>query len=382
MTVSVLDNDMYKITMAQLILHNFPNTYVEYDLQIRSNVDLRPIMLDVKRCIMELISLRLSLEEKMFLKSIRYISEDFIEWFANFRYNPEKHVKIWNDETNMRITISGNWLNTIFYEVPILAIISECWNLYNHEEPLAECTERLMNKIEFLKRECPDLLFSEFGTRRRYSYFIQDHIVEILARELPKNLFGTSNMYLAMKYGLTVVGTMAHELFMNSLSLFPLPTCQKDMLYLWAREFQGDLGYALSDTLGVDYFLKDFTLDLAKLYSGTRQDSGDPYVYGEKIIAHYEKLGIDPRTKYIIFSDNLNFEKAISLWRAFHNRIITSFGIGTYLSNDTGIKPLSIVIKSQLCNGIPIVKLSDTPEKAMGRDVNFLEFMKTFVGGV
>jgi nicotinate phosphoribosyltransferase len=172
---------------------------------------------------------------------------------------------------------------------------------------------------------------------------------------------------------------MAHEMFMAGQALYPLPIHQKEMLYMWAREFQGDLGCALSDTLGRDYFLKDFTLDLAKLFDGTRQDSGDPYSYGRRIVNHYEKLGIDPKTKYIVFSDNLNIDKAIALYKYFIHNINVSFGIGTNLTNDCGDIPISIVIKMQYCKGIPVVKISDTPEKAMGRDKNYLEFMKEFV---
>lgn len=379
MTVSILDNDLYKFSMQQMILHQFANVNVEYDLSIRSRgVDLRPYKEEIEREIRSLQSLMLSPEEETFMKSIRYLSPDYIEWLRGYRFNPEKHVCVYEKDNNLAITIKGNWLQTILYEVPILAIISESYHTSDGSMKLAECMERLNSKVDLIQSYGDGFKFAEFGTRRRNSFLVHDHVIGYLSKTIPNNLVGTSNVHFAMKYNIKPIGTMAHEIFQAAQSVFPLPTHQKDMLYAWSREFQGDLGYALSDTLGSDHFLKDFTLDLAKLFDGTRQDSGDPYIYGEKIINHYKKLGIDPKTKYVVFSDNLNIPKAGKLYQRFHEEIITSFGIGTNLTNDCGDIPLSIVIKMQWCNHIPVVKISDTPEKAMGRDKDFLEFMKTF----
>lgn len=380
MIYSLLDNDLYKFSMQQLVLHQFPNVHVEYDLSIRSKgVDLRPLREEIEREIRQLTSLMLTPEEERYLNTIRYLSGDYIEWLRGYRFNPEKHVKIYEKDDNLAITISGNWLQTILYEVPVLAIVSEIYHNQGGSIHLAECMERLNQKVELIESYGDGFKFAEFGTRRRNSYLIQDHVIGYLAETVPNNIVGTSNVHFAMKYDITPIGTMAHEIFQIAQAVFPLPSHQKDMLYAWAKEFQGDLGYALSDTLGRDYFIKDFTLDLAKLFDGTRQDSGDPYSYGRRIINHYEKLGIDPKSKYIVFSDSLNIESAYGLYKYFKNDIKVSFGIGTNLTNDCGDVPISIVIKVQLANGIPVVKISDTPEKAMSRDKNYLEFMKEFV---
>lgn len=380
MIYSLLDNDLYKFSMQQLVLHQFPNVEVEYDLAIRTKgVDLRPFREDIEREIRDLQSLMLSPEEETFMKSIRYLSPDYIEWLRGYRFNPGKHVHVYEKNDNLAITIKGNWLQTILYEVPLLAIISEVYHTSDGSMKLAECMERLNTKVNMVQSYGDGFKFAEFGTRRRNSYLIHDHVIGYLKMTVPNNLVGTSNVHFAMKYGLKPIGTMAHEITQCAQAIFPLPTHQKDMLYAWAREFQGDLGCALSDTLGSDYFLNDFSLDLAKLFDGTRQDSGDPYSYGRRIVNHYEKMGIDPKTKYIVFSDNLNMAKAYDLYKYFIHNINVSFGIGTNLTNDCGDNPLSIVIKVQKCNGIPVVKISDTPEKAMGRDNNYLEFMKTFV---
>ncbi len=380
MIYSLLDNDLYKFTMAQCIYHNFPNVPVEYDLSIRSkDIDLRPFKEEIEREIRQLDSLMLHPTEYNYLRSIRFLSKDFVDWFKLFKFNTTEHIVLTEEDNNLKLTIKGNWLDTIFYEVPLLAIISEVYHSRNGKSGLAVCTENLTEKIEKIKAIGDTFKFAEFGTRRRNSFFMQDHVIEQLVKHVPNNIIGTSNVYFAMKYGIKAIGTMAHEMFMAGQALYPLPIHQKEMLYMWAREFQGDLGCALSDTLGTDYFLKDFTLDLAKLFDGTRQDSGDPYSYGRRIVNHYEKLGIDPKTKYIVFSDNLNIDKAIALYKYFIHNINVSFGIGTNLTNDCGDIPISIVIKMQYCKGIPVVKISDTPEKAMGRDKNYLEFMKEFV---
>lgn len=379
MIYSLLDNDLYKFSMQQLVLHQFSNVEVEYDLAIRTKgVDLRPFREDIEREIRSLQSLMLSPEEETFMKSIRYLSPDYIEWLRGYRFNPDKHISIYEKDNNLAITVKGNWLQTILYEVPILAIVSECYHTGDGSMRLAECMERLNNKVELISSYGSEFQFAEFGTRRRNSYLIQDHVVGYLSKQVPHNMVGTSNVHFAMKYNLKPIGTMAHEIFQVAQSIFPLPSHQKDMLYAWAKEFKGDLGVALSDTLGSDYFLKDFTLDLAKLFDGTRQDSGDPYVYGHKIINHYYKLGVNSREKTVVFSDSLSVESAYELYKHFRYNIKVSFGIGTHLTNDCGSTPLSIVMKVQVANGIPVVKISDTPEKAIGRDVNYLEFMKEY----
>jgi len=378
MVYSLLDNDLYKFTMAQCVLHNFPNVQVEYDLSIRSKgVDLRPLREEIEREIRQLASLMLAPEEERYLNTIRYLSGDYIEWLKGYKFNPEKHVRVLEKDNNLAITISGNWLQTILYEVPILAIISEIYHNQDGSMHLAECMEKLNQKVELIEGYGDGFKFAEFGTRRRNSYLIQDHVVGYLVKTVPKNIVGTSNVHFAMKYGIKPIGTIAHEMMQCSQVLFPLKSHQKDIMDVWNKEFDGDVGIMLSDTLGTDAFLRDFTYKFAKSFDGVRQDSGDPFEIGYKIVNHYKSFGIDPKTKTIIFSDSLDIPKAIGLYNEFKDKIKVSFGIGTNLTNDCGDVPLSIVIKVQECNGFPVAKISDTPEKAMCRNVAYLDYLKS-----
>lgn len=377
MIKSMLDNDAYKIFMQQCVFHNFPNVPVEYDLSIRSDIDLRPFKNSLRRELMELDSMQLHPDEISFLKTIRFLKDDYIEWLADFRYNTNKHITIVETEDNLAIRIKGNWLQTILYEVPLLAIISELYHSRNDISNLRICTERLNDKIAFIKTNCPNMKFADFGTRRRNSFMIHDHVVSVLGRELPNNLVGTSNLHLAMKYGLKPIGTIAHEMLQAAQVLFPLRTHQRDIMDVWNKEFDGDVGIMLSDTLGIDNFLNDFSLKYAKSFDGLRQDSGNPIATGYKIIDHYKKLGIDPKNKTIVFSDGLDFPTAVSLYEQFNTKIIVSFGIGTNLTNDCGEPAISIVIKMQMCNDFPVAKISDTPGKAMCRNPYYIEYLKS-----
>lgn len=382
MITSIIDNDLYKFTMQQVVHKHFNDVHVEYDLSVRNGVDLRPFIDKIRSKIRDLDALRLMPEEYEFLLSIGYLTKDYVDWLHRFQYNTLEHISIVEGEDNIKITIKGRWLDTILYEVPILAILSEINSKLDENEIEFEriSMKNTLAKIKYIKSfNDKTFKFADFGTRRRASSMIQDTVIRLFLTNLPDNFVGTSNVYFAMKYNIKPIGTMAHEIFMAGQALFPLPTHQADMLYLWAKTFKGNLGIALSDTLGSDLFMKDFTLDLAKMFDGTRQDSGDPYVYADKMIAHYEKLGIDPMTKTIVFSDALDFFKAMDLHITYKGKVIHSFGIGTNCTNDVGVIPPSIVIKMQLCNNIPVVKLSDTPAKAKGRDKNYLEFIKAFV---
>jgi len=377
MVYSLLDNDLYKLTMAQCVYHNFTNVMVEYDFFNRADVDLRPYRKEIEQEIRQLDHFGMNPDEYKYLQSIRFLSKDFIDWFSNYKFKTEEHVFISETENDLKITVKGNWLDTIFYEVPILAIVSEVYHSRNGEGGLAECTKRLEEKIEKIKNLGNGFRFADFGTRRRYSFMIQDHVVGTLVRELPDNIVGTSNVYLAMKYGIAPIGTIAHELIQCSQQLFPLKTHQKDIMDVWSKEFEGDLGIMLSDTINTDSFLEDFNLKFAKLFDGVRQDSGNPYVIGEKIVKHYEKLRIDPTTKSIIFSDGLDIDKAIDLYNHFKGKIGVSFGIGTHLTNDCGDKPLSIVLKIQTCNGLPVAKISDSPGKTVCRNEDYINYLKS-----
>jgi nicotinate phosphoribosyltransferase len=220
--------------------------------------------------------------------------------------------------------------------------------------------------------------FFEFGTRRRFSAAWQDEVVGTLAREVPEYFKGTSNVLLAWKYNLTAIGTMAHEYLQTFQGVgVQLREFQKKALEVWVQEYRGDLGIALTDVVGMDAFLADFDLYFAKLFDGMRHDSGDPIVWGEKAIAHYEELKIDPNTKRLVFSDGLTLKFAFeTLYPIFADRTKPGFGIGTQLSNDTGIEPLNVVMKLVSCNTHPVAKLSDSPGKALSTDATFLAYLK------
>ena len=220
------------------------------------------------------------------------------------------------------------------------------------------------------------MMITDFGTRRRFYSMWQREVIEILMKECPDNFVGTSNVKFAREFGTTAIGTMAHEWLQGFQALAPLHTFQKSALDVWAREYRGDLGIALTDIIGIDSFLKDFDKYFCKLYDGVRHDSGDPFVWCEKVIEHYEKMGIDPKTKLAIFSDGLTLELARKLYDKFHDRINVSFGIGTHLTNNLGTESMNIVIKMTKCNGQPVAKLSDSPGKGMCENETYLAWLK------
>jgi nicotinate phosphoribosyltransferase len=233
----------------------------------------------------------------------------------------------------------------------------------------------ISNKIDMLKGV--DLHFSEFGTRRRHSFDMQKAVLEMLKQQVPECLNGTSNMHLSRILNLKPIGTMAHEYLCAHQALVRVQDSQRVALKVWAEDFDGDLGIALTDTINMDAFLRDFTKLYAKLFDGCRHDSGDPYIWCDKLIAHYKKLGIDPMTKMAVFSDGLNIPKAIQIARRYKGRINVSFGIGTDLTNDIpGLKPINIVIKMVSCNGQPVAKISDNPGKNICDSSVYIAYLK------
>jgi nicotinate phosphoribosyltransferase len=284
----------------------------------------------------------------------------------------------------MEVTIRGPWLHTILYEIPVLAIVSEVY--FRRTQPsadLAEGRRRLQAKIDLVRKVEPALDFkiSDFGTRRRFSLAWHEEIIATLKREVPQYFAGTSNVWLAMKNRVTPLGTMAHEYMQACQALGPrLRDAQVFAFDKWAQEYRGDLGIALSDTYGMDAFLRDFDMYFCKLFDGARHDSGDPFEWGERMIAHYQKHRIDPHTKTLIFSDQLSFPLAIEISRRFHGRARTSFGIGTNLTNDVGFEPLNIVIKMTECNGQPVAKVSDAPGKIVSTDARYLAYLRQVFG--
>ncbi len=378
---SLLDTDLYKLTMMQGVLHQFPWADVQYEFECRDkDIDLRPVAPAVQKEIEHLCSLRFTKNELDYLSTLRFMKGDFIQFLRLFQLNSD-FVHISTDNHKFSLTIKGPWLHTILFEVPVLAIINETYfRDFQPKHDLEMGRQKLSDKINLViesNTENLDFKFVDFGTRRRFSFDWQDKVVQILKNELPDNFTGTSNVLFAMKYNLIPIGTMAHEWLMAVQAAGPrLADSQKFALEYWAQEYRGDLGIALTDVVGFDAFLNDFDMYFAKLFDGCRHDSGDPFWWGDKLIAHYEKLKIDPRAKRAVFSDGLSFPKAIEIATYFKNRIKPSFGIGTNLTNDISSKPVQIVIKMTHCHGAPVAKISDSPGKQICRDVTYLEYLK------
>jgi nicotinate phosphoribosyltransferase len=373
---SLLENDLYKFSMAQVVLHKFPEAIVEYEFKCRNKgTDLIPLIPEIQKELDALCLLTFTEYELNYLKTIRFLKSDFIEFLRIFRLN-RHHITVFNDNGVMAINIKGPWWATIFFEIPVLAIVNELYFMkYWKANVYKEGESRLAKKIELIKNFQGEFKFSDFGLRRRFSGTWQEYIVETLAKELPNNFTGTSNVYLANKFNLTGIGTMAHEALMAMQAYVRVADSQKFFLDTWVQEFRGDLGIALSDVVGMDAFLRDFDLFFCKLYDGARHDSGDAYNWCQKLIDHYKKMGIDPKTKTAVFSDGLTFPKAIDLARTFNDKIKTSFGIGTDLTNDLGPEALQIVIKMTRCNGKPVAKISDSPGKLMCKDDEYVKYL-------
>ena len=377
---SLLDTDIYKFSMMQAVLHQFPGAEVEYRFKCRTpGLDLRPLASEIEREVEHMCTLMLTTEELEFLATQRYFKSDFIEFLRLFHLQ-SRFVGIGEDDGQLAITIRGPWLHTILFEVPLLAIVSELYTRRQHPEmDFAEGRRRLNTKIEQVRAlDRPDqFIFADFGTRRRFSRDWQDEVVATLARKIPNSLRGTSNVRLAKDLGLVPIGTMAHEFIQAAQALGPrLAETQRFAFEVWAREYRGDLGIALSDTYSLKAFLRDFDMFFCKLFDGARQDSGDPIEWGEAMIEHYTNNRVDPKTRNLIFSDSLDIPRAAEIWHRFRDRINVSFGIGTNLTHDTGTDPINIVIKMTECNGQPVVKLSDSPGKVVSTDQHYLAWVR------
>lgn len=372
---SLLDTDLYKFTMQQAVFHQFPKAEVVYAFTCRDKeTKLGFLKEEVEEQIKLLEKLRLTKEEKNYLISIRFLKADYVEFLDNYRFKSSQ-VKVSNENGELKLEIYGPWVETILFEVPVLAIISELFfqKTGNTAELKKEGANRLKEKIKLINEYHLPLV--DMGTRRRFSREWQEKVVEELKNNC-SSFIGTSNVYLAMKYDLKAIGTQAHEWFMAMLGLVDnIAEAQKRALYVWLQEYGTDLGIALTDTFTTDAFFQDFGWVLATIFSGVRHDSDDPFKFGYKAINHYKKLSIDPRTKSLVFSDSLDIPKAIKIFLEFTQKIGVSFGIGTNLTNDLGVKALNIVLKLKRSNGVDTVKISDSPGKIMG-DLNLAQKIK------
>ncbi len=375
---SLLDTDLYKLTMMQAVLHHFPSAQAEYQLRCRTkDVDLRPYAHAIHAEIEQLAALRLTDTERTWLAGLPYMRQDFLDHLARFRFDP-RQVTVRPGREQLDIAIRGPWVSTILFEVPVLAIVNETY-FRNHpaEHGLSDALMRLGYKAELMAAAGPDFRVTEFGTRRRYSRLWHEELLRGLHRLVPGVLAGTSNVDLARRLGLHPSGTMAHEIFQGCQALAPsLASAQTFALEIWLAEYKGDLGIALSDTYGLDAFLADFRGDIAQRYSGVRHDSGDPFLWTERMLKHFESEGIDPRTKTLIYSDSLTVPLALQLYSRYHTRARLGFGIGTNLTNDVGREPLNIVIKMTRLNGQTVAKLSDDPGKSICLDPTYLDTLR------
>lgn len=379
---SLLDTDLYKFTMMQVVLHHFPGAHAEYRFKCRNEgVDLVPFIPEIEREIADLCSARFTRDELDYLRHLRFMKSDFVDLLGLFRLD-QRFVQvrpIAGSRGEIDIAIKGPWLHTILFEVPLLAIVSEVYNRRHRPAPdFAEGRQRLAAKVERINAVSdPEFRIADYGTRRRFSRGWHEEVVRSLRDGIGAKFVGTSNVKLAQALGLTPLGTMAHEYLQACQALGPrLRDSQVYGFEKWAQEYRGDLGIALSDVYGMNAFLRDFDMYFCKLFDGARHDSGDPFVWGERMIEHYAANRCDPRTKTIIFSDGLTIPRCIELFERFHGRIQVAFGVGTNLTNDLGPEALQIVLKMVQCNGQPVAKISDTPGKTMVEDEGYLSYLR------
>ncbi|WP_312210439.1 nicotinate phosphoribosyltransferase [Pseudescherichia sp.] len=378
---TLLDTDAYKLHMQQAVFHQYYDVHVSAEFRCRGD-DLLGIYADAIREQVEAMQhLRLQDDEYQWLSGLPFFRADYLDWLRAFRYDPGQ-VVITNDQGKLSIRLAGPWREVIMWEVPLLAVISEVVHRYRSpdagvSEALSTLEEKLANFSQLTAGlDMSRFRLMDFGTRRRFSRDVQQAIVERLQRE--PWFVGTSNYDLARRLDLTPMGTQAHEWFQAHQQISPeLATSQRAALAAWLTEYPDQLGIALTDCITMDAFLRDFGPEFASRYQGLRHDSGDPVEWGEKAIAHYQKLGIDPLSKVLVFSDNLDLKKALDLYRHFSPRINLSFGIGTRLTCDIPqVKPLNIVIKLVECNGKPVAKLSDSPGKTICHDKAFVRALR------
>ena len=390
---SLLENDLYKISMTQCIYHQFSGYKTTWAFKCRNkDVVFTPEMVqEIKDQIQHYCGLQFTEDELTYLDSIPWIKGSYVDFLRLWKPRYADFEITTDDPSGLTIETRGSWLNTSFYEVPVLAIVNEVYFRmnYNYDELIKSFEENLDAKIQKLIDGTYHIgNFSEFGLRRRLSAEAQDMAVRKLMEnngkfhktdKLYSNLVGTSNIYLAKKYNIKPMGTMAHELIMGIGQGNPKHNAAYSNYFTmeaWVKEYGILNGIMLTDTITTDCFLRDFDLTFATLFSGVRHDSGDPYEWADKMIAHYQKLGINPKTKTLLFSDSLNFEKADKLFNTYVDKTNVAFDIGTHISNHTNVPALNIVMKPIMANGGPVAKLSDNPSKGMCRDQAYIDYLR------
>jgi len=382
--MSLLDTDLYKFNMDQVIFHTHTNLIGDYYFKCRNkDVKFTPEMKEeIDAQIDHLCTLRFQKEELDYLRSIRFIKDDYVEFLKLWHPLREYVTTSLSADGELSCVVHGPMFSAMQFEIYLLEIINEVYfrSSFDYEVLRKSAMERLDKKIEAFNNGTYTFKFAEFGARRRLSREWEDVVVRRFCSET-KNCVGTSNVYFAKKYNVMPIGTYAHEFVQmyQGIDSIPLAYTNHCAMEDWYKEYRGDNGTALTDTITTDLFLLDFNRSLVNNYNGVRHDSGDPYEWGEKIIAHYKKYGVDPKTKQLLFSDGLNFDKAQQIYEYFKDKVKVSFGIGTFCSNDTCVEPLNIVIKLQYVNGRPVAKLSDCRGKEMCQDMDYLEYLRKSV---
>ncbi|MDD4003602.1 MAG: nicotinate phosphoribosyltransferase [Elusimicrobiaceae bacterium] len=368
---SLLDNDLYKFTMMQAVFHNFPAANAEYALVCRNHEHARylpEIAPALEAAVRELGALRLDRAEKDYLAGLKCFRADFLEFLTAFSLKPEQ-VRIEIREGNLSVRIEGPWLQTILFEVPLLALVNELFYAGRFKTVARDA----LPPVEKLR--AAGVKFSDFGTRRRVSFEHQRRVLDAV-REFP-GFGGTSNVLFAMLGNMPAVGTMAHEYLQAGQAFYGPRAGQREMLKLWLKEHGGQFAVALTDVIDTDGFLADFGPELAAAYSGVRHDSGDPLEWGRRILEHYRAFGIDPKTKTLVFSDMVTPEKAAAIAAAFGAQANVLFGIGSWLDNNIGLPRLNSVIKMVRCNGRPVAKITNTAAKTVAEDADYLRTLRT-----
>lgn len=383
---SLLETDMYKFSMGQTIFHQFTSYKTTWTFKCR-NKDVHftdEMVEEIREQVQAFCQLRFTEEELEYLDNITWIKGTYVDFLRLWQPRYEEFTITTDAPCGLAIDAAGTWLNTSMYEIPVLAIVNEVYfrMAYDYDVLLKQFKRRLDEKVRLLEEDTYRLSdFSEFGLRRRLSAEAQEMAVKAIAEvELPadSHFIGTSNVYLAKKFNLKPVGTMAHEWIMCTGQGNHKHNPAYSNWYAldaWVKEYGILNGIALTDTITTDCFLRDFQLTYATLFSGVRHDSGDPYEWGDKMIAHYNSLGINPRTKTLLFSDSLDFERATALYDYFKDRAKVAFGIGTFISNDTDEEALNIVMKTTKCNGMDVAKISDVAGKGMCKNPDYVDYL-------
>lgn len=383
---SLLDTDLYKFSMGQAIYHQFSDYKTTWSFKCRNEEVhfTKEMVEEITEQIKAYCELQFTEDELAYIDNITWMKGSYVDFLRLWKPRFADFEITTDSPCGLTIDTRGTWLNTSMYEIATLAIVNEVYfrMAYDYDDLLASFQEKLDRKIQkLIDGEYTIGAFSEFGLRRRLSGEAQDYAVRKLAEASYENstFVGTSNVYLAKKYHLKPVGTMAHEWIMcvgQGNHKHNPAYSNWYALDAWVKEYGVLNGTALTDAITTDCFLKDFQLTYATLFSGVRHDSGDPYEWGDKMIAHYQSLGIDAASKTLLFSDSLNFDRATSLYRYFSGKAKVAFGIGTYISNDTKVPPLNIVMKTTMCNGMDVAKISDIMGKGMCKNPAYEHYLK------